>query len=286
LISPNLNGRITKGVGGHYTVMTPQGEFVCQARGLFRKHEITPLVGDLVEISAVDLEKNTGYLHAIMPRKNELVRPRVANVDRVVVVCAVRPVVNLPMLDAFLINCEMQGVDAVLCINKIDLDPAGAYGDVLKAYAMAGYDTFTVSAENGTGMDDLRTALSEKTSIFAGPSGVGKSSILNRLFPELSLAIGGLSEKIGRGKHTTRHTSLIRVDDGTYVVDSPGFTSISIDKIPKRDLQEYYPEFREHLGNCYYTGCIHVTEHDCAVKEHVGKTIHPQRYEQYKTFMK
>jgi len=281
-----LTGRIIKGVGGNYTVTAPDGrDFVCQARGLFRKHEITPLVGDLVEISNVDETQLTGYLHQILPRTNELVRPRVANVDQAVVVCAVRPVVNLPMLDAFLINCQMQGVKSILCINKIDLCDAESYAEVAQIYTMAGYQTLAVSAETGAGMDELNAVLAGKTTIFAGPSGVGKSSILNHLHPDLGLTTGGLSEKIGRGKHTTRHTQLIKLGQGTYVVDSPGFTNISIDKIPKADLQHYYPEFAPYLGSCFFAKCAHLQEPDCAVKEQVGKTIHPRRYGQYKNFM-
>ncbi|MCL2621102.1 MAG: ribosome small subunit-dependent GTPase A [Defluviitaleaceae bacterium] len=286
MISPHLTGRIIRGVGGNYTVVTPDGrQFVCQARGLFRKHEITPLVGDMVEISNVDESQLTGYLQEILPRSTELVRPRVANVDQVIVVCAVRPVVNLPMLDAFVINCEMQGVDAVLCINKVDLCDVQSYAELSEMYGMAGYKTLAVSAETGVGLDGLTDVLTGKTTIFAGPSGVGKSSILNRLYPHLELATGGLSEKIGRGKHTTRHTQLITVERGTYVVDSPGFTSITIDKIPKNELAEYYPEFTPYLGTCFFAKCTHVQEPDCAVKEQIGQTIHPARYQLYKNFM-
>lgn len=286
MISPNLTGRIIKGVGGNYTVATPDGgQFVCQARGLFRKHEITPLVGDMVEISNVDETQLTGYLQEIFPRKTELVRPRVANVDQVIVVCALIPIVNLPMLDAFVINCQMQGVEAVLCVNKVDLCPLESYSELFEMYAMAGYKTLATSAETGAGLDQLTQVLSGKTTIFAGPSGVGKSSILNRLYPHLDLATGGLSEKIGRGKHTTRHTQLIAVEKGTYVVDSPGFTSITIDKIPKNELAAYYPEFAPYLGTCFFAKCSHIKEPDCAIKNQIGKTIHPTRYQLYKNFM-
>jgi ribosome biogenesis GTPase len=272
-------------VGGHYAVMTESGEFSCRARGLFRKHEITPLVGDLVEISVVDEARLTGFIKRILPRKNELNRPKIANIDRVIVVCSIRPVVNFPILDAFLISCEMQEVDAILVVNKIDLDADNSHHEILKIYEMAQYAVVAVSAETGAGIEDLRGHLMGKTSIFAGASGVGKSSILNALYPDLDLAIGDLSEKIGRGRHTTRHTSLIRVAEGTYVVDSPGFTSLSIDRMPPRDLQDYYPEFLDFQFECFFTGCLHITEHNCAVKEQVGVTIHPQRYEQYKIFM-
>jgi len=293
----SLIGRITKGVGGNYWVLASCGtsgvtlgkEFVCQARGLFRKQEITPLVGDFVEFSVVDEAQATGFLQKILPRANTLIRPKVANVDQVVVVCAVRPAINMHMLDAFLISCEKQDVNAILCINKIELEPDSAgqsYKEVLKMYEMAGYIALGVSAKAGLGLDALRELLAGKVSIFAGASGVGKSSILNALYPNLALETGGLSEKIGRGKHTTRHTSLVQVGSDSFVVDSPGFTSLNIDHIPKNEIQDYYPEFDDYKYECYYVGCNHITEHDCAVKEQVGLTIHPVRYEQYRVFMK
>jgi len=276
-----LTGRIIKGVGGNYSVSTDLGLFVCQARGLFRKEGLTPLVGDFVEISVVDADKFIGYLQKILPRKIELVRPKAANVDQVVLMCAIVPQVNLEVLDGFLINCEKQSVDVVLCINKIDLDPQKTYLDVAEPYKTAGYDVYAVSAAEGLGLEDLRRAMHGKTSILAGPSGVGKSSVLNALYPQYDLAVGELSEKIGRGKHTTRHTVLLQVADNTFVLDSPGFTSFSIAHIPKDELQFGYPEFKPYLGECYYVDCNHVTEHDCAVKARVGLDIDPSRHQRY-----
>ncbi|MCL2575024.1 MAG: ribosome small subunit-dependent GTPase A [Defluviitaleaceae bacterium] len=285
MINSILQGRITKGVGGLYTVATSFGDFACRARGLFKKYEITPLVGDFAEISIIDKEAKTGYVQELLPRHNELMRPKVANIDQVIVVCSIRPAINVHMLDAFLISCELQNVDAVLCINKVDLDADDSHKEFINVYEMAKYKVIAVSAQTGQGTDDLRDLLTGKTSIFAGASGVGKSSIINALFSDLELATGGLSEKIGRGKHTTRHTSLIRVDDDTYVVDSPGFTSISIGTIAKRELQEYYPEFEAYRFSCFFNACIHITEPDCAVKQQVGIAIHPKRYEQYAKFI-
>ena len=276
-----LKGKIIKGVGGNYYVMTADGQFVCQARGLFRKEGITPLVGDFVEISVVDKNKLTGYLQRILPRLNQLARPKVANVDQVVLVCAISPPISMEILDWFLITCEKQGVPALLCVNKIDLSANDDYKDIVCAYEAAKYKVITSSVKSNIGLDELRQAMAGKTSIFAGPSGVGKSSLLNAMYPQYSLAVGELSEKIQRGKHTTRHTSLLQVDKDTFVVDSPGFTSLSIDYIDKRDLQHYYPEFAPYLGECYYVDCIHVTEHDCAVKARVGLDIDAGRYERY-----
>jgi len=284
--SDTRKGRINKGVGGNYHVMTQSGEFVCQARGLFRKEGVSPIVGDFVEISVVDQNKAVGYLHKILPRNNELIRPKVANVDQVVLVCAaVVPPINLDVIDGLLMHCEKQRVDAVLCINKIDLDTNSKYLEIADAYQMARYRVISVSAGQGIGLEDLRTAMSGKTSILAGPSGVGKSSILNALYPQISLEVGGLSEKIQRGKHTTRHTSLIEVEEDTYVLDSPGFTSFSIDHLDKKELQLYYREFRPYLKECYYVDCLHISEHDCAVKERVDLDIDRGRYERYTKYV-
>ena len=280
-----LTGRIIKGVGGNYYVATTKGEFVCQARGLFRKQGISPIVGDFVEISVVDSAKATGYLQAILPRKSQLVRPKVANIDQVVLVCAIVPPINLDVVDGFLIVCENQGIDAILCINKIDLDREKLYLGIVKSFEAARYQVLCVSAAQNIGLDALRSAMTAKTSILGGPSGVGKSSILNALYPQYSLEVGGLSEKIQRGKHTTRHTSLLEVSPGTFVVDSPGFTSFSIDHIDKKHLQYCYREFKPYLEECYYVDCIHVSEHDCAVKEQVGLDIDIARYERYKRYV-
>jgi len=281
-MADKLTGRIIKGVGGNYNVTTTEGEFVCQARGLFRKQGVTPIVGDFVEISVVDRAKAVGYLQKILPRRSELARPKVANIDQVVLVCAtVAPPINLDVVDGFLIVCENQGIDAVLCINKIDLDKDKQYLQIAKSFEMAKYKVICVSAAENIGLDALREAMAGKTSILAGPSGVGKSSILNSLYPQYSLEVGELSEKIQRGKHTTRHTSLLEVSENTFVVDSPGFTSFSIAHIDKEHLQNCYREFIPYLEECYYIDCIHVSEHDCAVKERVGLNIDTDRYERY-----
>ena len=277
----DIRGRIVKGVGGNYHVITKDGLYVCQARGLFRKQGISPLIGDFVEISIVDADKKTGYLQKILPRSNQLMRPKAANIDQVVLVCAIVPPISLEVVDGYLINCENQGIAAVLCINKIDLDSEGAYKEVIKSYKTAEYQVFAVSASENIGLEALHNVMQGKTSILAGPSGVGKSSLLNALYPQYNLAVGTLSEKIQRGKHTTRHTSLLEVSADTFVVDSPGFTSFSIAHIGKDNIQHCYPEFRSYIPNCYYIDCIHITEHDCAVKAQIGQTIDPDRYDRY-----
>lgn len=278
-----LKGKITKGVGGLYNVNTEQGLYMCKARGLFRKDGITPLIGDIVDISIVDEERGEGYIQDIYPRRNELVRPRVANVDCAIVVFAIKsPAVNYRLLDSLLIAIEAAGVDVLLCINKIDLDKRKKREELVTAYSKAGYPVLPISAAEGEGLEDVKMAVRGKTAVLAGPSGVGKSSLLNALCPALSLETGGLSRKTDRGRHTTRHTELIPIDEhNTCFVDSPGFTSISLDSIPAEDIRNYYPEFRRYQPSCYYGNCLHFSEHDCAVKEHVGAEIDEGRYERY-----
>ena len=285
-MSSFLTGRIIKGVGGNYQVVTDSGEFTCQARGLFRKEGITPLVGDFTRISVVDEEKRSGYLLEILPRKNELIRPKAANIDQAIFVCAIVPPMSLEVMDAFLINCEEQNIPAVLCINKIDLDDKKGYKEVVKSYQTAKYKVLAVSAATGFGLEELHEVIKNKTSILAGPSGVGKSSLFNKLYPQYSLIVGELSSKISRGKHTTRHTSLLKVSDNTFLVDSPGFTSFTINHISKENLQYNYPEFKPYLDKCYYNNCMHITEHDCAVKAQVGQEIDTGRYNRYVRFIK
>ena len=267
-------GRILKGVGGNYHIATDDGVVVCKPRGIFRKEGITPLVGDFVELA-------DGVIHNILPRSSQLARPKVANVDQVLVVCAIVPAANLPVIDAFLLLCEEQRVDAVICLNKTDVGSVEQIEAILAPYKMAGYKTLAISANSGSGIDALQPIFADKTTILAGASGVGKSSILNALQPSLSLEVGGLSHKIARGKHTTRHTSLIEVSPMSYVVDSPGFTSLDIGHIPKIDLQHYFREFASHKHNCQFRGCVHVEQQGCDIIANVGKTIHPSRYDRY-----
>jgi len=273
-------GRVIKGIGGNYYVLADGAEYTCNARGLFRLKEIEPLAGDFVELSNIDNSNKTALIQDILPRKNFLMRPKVANVDLVVCVGAVLPRLNPELIDALLFNCKEQGVDALVCINKTDMLENPMDLPELKGWQMAGYPAIALSAATGAGIDELGKYISNKTVIFAGNSGVGKSSIINALMPDLDLAIGDLSRKIGRGKHTTRETRLIAMGGG-FLVDSPGFSTLSIDKIPPADLQNYYPEFAPYRENCYYQDCQHITEHDCAIKDEVGETIHPGRYERY-----
>lgn len=280
-----ITGRITKGVSGLYFVATSTGVYECIARGLFRQQKTTPLIGDYVDI-LTDEEKKTGYLHKIHERKNELIRPRVANVDLAIVVfAAINPEINLELLDSFLITAQMQKVDVVICINKIDIEQGKISEDVKRAYTLAGYTVVCVSALENVGIAELHDCMRNKVSILAGPSGVGKSSLVNAISPSQFLQTGALSLKIQRGKHTTRHAELINIERDTYIVDSPGFTSLDMSKIPKDELKNYYPDFVKYSCDCYYGDCIHVSEHDCAVKAQVGVNIDEGRYNRYVRLM-
>ena len=279
-----LEGVILKGIGGFYYIDTQAGVYECRARGIFRKEGIRPTVGDAVRISVLDEANKKGSLDEILPRRNELIRPRVANVDQAVIVFAAKsPNMNLDLLDRFLLLAEEQELDFVIVINKIDKDKKERYLEAAQMYRKAGYPVICTSAEKGIAIEELRSALENKISVFAGPSGVGKSSLINAAFPGLELGTGEISEKIQRGKHTTRHAELIQITDRSYIVDSPGFTSLFLTHIPSEKLQYHFREFEEFNHKCYYNGCIHINEPDCAVKAQIGEAIDPMRYDRYVT---
>lgn len=277
-----LEGVIVKGIGGFYYIDTQKGVFETRARGIFRKEGIRPTVGDHVKISVLDEENKKGSLDEILPRRTELIRPKVSNVDQAVIVFAAKsPDMNLDLLDRFLLLAEEQELDIVIVLNKIDKDNNQDYEEAAKLYRQAGYLVICTSAELGSGVADLKAALENRISVFAGPSGVGKSSLINAAFPGLELNTGELSQKIQRGRHTTRHAELIRITENSYIVDSPGFTSLFLNHIPSEKLQYYFKEFEPFVHACYYHGCMHINEPDCAVKAQIGKVIHPMRYERY-----
>ena len=279
-----LEGVILKGIGGFYYIDTEAGVYECRARGIFRKEGIRPTVGDAVRISVLDEENKKGSLDEILPRRNELIRPRVANVDQAVIVFAAKsPNMNLDLLDRFLLLAEEQDLDSVIVINKIDKDKKERYLEAAEMYRKAGYPVICTSAEKGIAIDALRAALENKISVFAGPSGVGKSSLINAAFPGLELGTGEISEKIQRGKHTTRHAELIQITDKSYIVDSPGFTSLFLTHIPSEKLQYHFREFEDFNHKCYYNGCTHINEPDCAVKAQIGEAFDQMRYDRYVT---
>lgn len=280
-----LDGVIVKGIGGFYYINTERGVYETRARGIFRKEGIKPLVGDNVRISVQDEKNKKGSLDEILERNNELIRPKVSNVDQAVIVFGAKsPNINVDLLDRFLILASEQELDIVIVINKIDLDTEKNYLKIQEIYKKAGYTIVCVSAEEKIGLDELGDLLKNSTSVFAGPSGVGKSTLLNSIFPQLSLETGAISEKIQRGKHTTRHAELIEVAKDSYIVDSPGFTSLALSHVPSDKLQYYFKEFEPYIHTCYYNGCIHQNEPDCKIKEAVENNIIDElRYKRYIT---
>lgn len=273
-------GRIIRSLSGFYDVATPDGVVTCRARGILRKQRITPLTGDMAEIT---VEKGKGMVESILPRRNSFVRPAVANVDVLVVFAAnVNPVTEPFLIDRVSAIAGNQNVEVILCVNKCDLDPAE---DLISIYTKAGYRVFPTSAETGEGVQALFDALQGKLCAFTGNSGVGKSSILNRIAPELSLETGEVSEKLGRGRHTTRHVELYKLNDTTYICDTPGFSSFDTDQmdiILKENLQYAFPDFEPFVGTCRFPDCSHRKEPDCCIRQAVESgQIQPTRYDSY-----
>ncbi len=279
-----MHGKIIKGIAGFYYVhVVHSGIYECKAKGIFRNKKIKPLVGDNVEIDIIDEEKRIGNIVEIAERTNELIRPAVANIDQSLVVFAVmRPDPNINLLDRFLVMMERQDVPVIICFNKVDLVPEEELIELRDTYVNAGYHVIFTSTLNGNGVEDVKRILIGKTTAFAGPSGVGKSSMLNAIIPDANSETGGISEKIGRGKNTTRHTEIFNLEDETYIMDTPGFTSLYTNDFEKEELKWYFPEFREYEGKCRFNGCIHENEPDCAVKDALeeGK-ISESRYKNY-----
>jgi ribosome biogenesis GTPase len=277
------SGIIVKGIGGFYYVDTPGGVYECTARGIFRKEDITPLPGDKVLISVIDEAKKNGCIDEILPRKSFLARPAVANVDQVIITVAVKlPDPDFLLVDKLLISAEKEGLNIVLCINKIDLDEEDKHKEIVKAYSKTNYKLVLTSSKTGEGFDKLRKVLSDRINVLAGQSGVGKSTILNRLMNAKIMETGSVSNKIKRGRHTTRHAELIQLDKGGYVVDTPGFSSLQLSDIPFEELQIYYPEFSEYIGKCRFHGCSHIAEPDCSVKAALNEgVIDAGRYSRY-----
>lgn len=273
-------GRIVRSLSGFYDVQVGEQIITCRGRGILRKAGNTPLTGDLAEIT---VERGKGMVEKILPRKNSFVRPAVANIDALVVFAAnVNPVTEPFLIDRVAAIAGDQEVPLILCVNKCDLDPAL---DLVRIYENAGFTVIRTSAETGEGVEELRQLIRGKLTAFTGNSGVGKSSILNRLAPELNLATGEVSEKLGRGRHTTRHVELYRLGEDTYVADTPGFSSFDTDQmevILKENLQYAFPDFGDYLGKCRFDDCSHRKEPDCAVRTafEEGK-IEKTRYDSY-----
>ena len=280
-MNKRVSGRIVRSLSGFYDVQIPDGPVTCRARGVLRKEGNSPLTGDMVNIT---VEKgNKGMVESILPRRNSFVRPAVANVDTLVVFAAnVNPVTEPFLIDRVAAIAGDQGVEVVLCVNKCDLDPAI---DLVRIYEKAGFPVICTSAETGDGVEQLRSILKGKLTAFTGNSGVGKSSILNRLCPQLQLPVGEVSEKLGRGRHTTRHVELYCLEEDTYVADTPGFSSFDTDQmdiILKENLQYAFPDFGPYIGECRFDDCSHRKEPGCAVRAALeAGDIEPTRYDSY-----
>jgi ribosome biogenesis GTPase len=280
-----VKGRITRGIAGFYYVATNRGIIECRARGKFRKENIVPMVGDLVEIQLVN--EKEGYILEILPRKNQLARPPVANVDQAIIVFAVsKPEINRVLLDKMIVLSEVNHIEPVICINKVDIEKKEVVDNLVGVYKKIGYKALATSAVTGEGLDELKEYLKDKISFFAGPSGVGKSSLINSIQSNIKLKTGELSEKLGRGRHTTRSVEFLPLDFGGYVLDTPGFTALELD-IPKEDLRNYFREFLKFQMNCRFSSCLHVNEPDCAVIEALDEGhIDRHRYISYLTLLR
>lgn len=279
-----MTGKIIKGIAGFYYIDDGEGNvYQCRAKGVFRNRKVKPLVGDNVEFSILDEEEKEGNIDQILPRKNELIRPAAANVDQALVVFSViHPEPNLNLLDRFLVMMELQNVPVVICFNKTDLDGDGIGEQYRQIYEGAGYEVHFVSTYENQGLEELRKILRGKTSVLAGPSGVGKSSLTNCIYPQASMETGDISRKIQRGRHTTRHSQLFYIERDTYMMDTPGFSSMFIDSLKPEELKDYFPEFAPYEEACRFLGCVHVGERVCGVKSALeeGK-ISKSRYDNY-----
>lgn len=279
-----MQGKIIKGIAGFYYVnVVESGVYECKAKGVFRKEKIKPLVGDNVRIEILDEENKTGNIVEIFPRKNELIRPAVANIDQALVVFAVtKPTPHFNLLDRFLVMMERKEIPVVLCFNKKDIATSPEIAELEEIYEKCGYPIVFTSALEQENIEEIRRLLLKKTTAIAGPSGVGKSSLINLLQNQVQMETGTISRKIERGKHTTRHSELIAVDADSYIMDTPGFSSLYVNDFEKEELKYYFREFASYEGQCRFQGCDHVHEPGCAVKEALeeGK-IHPIRYKNY-----
>ena len=277
-------GKIMKGIAGFYYVgVVESGVYECKAKGIFRKDKIKPLVGDDVEIEVLNEEEKLGNIVKILPRRSELIRPAVANIDQALVIFAARePKPNLSLLDRFLVIMEKQDIPVIICFNKQDLCDEEEVGRLKGIYEACGYPVVLASAKQGEGIEEIKSLLRGKTTTVAGPSGVRKSSLTNLLQNEVQMETGEISKKLGRGRHTTRHSQIIQIEEDTWLYDTPGFTSFYVEEIEKEELRFYFREFSKYEGTCRFQGCTHTHEPGCMVKNALeeGK-ISKERYENY-----
>lgn len=279
-----MQGKIIKGIAGLYYVHTENaGVLECKAKGIFRNQKRKPLVGDNVLLTSVEESLKTATIAELLPRKNELFRPAVANIDQAVLLfAAAEPEPNWNLLDRFLILMAQQKLPVILVFNKADLITEQQKTEIKQEYRNTGYGVCFLSAKEGIGLKEFRTLLTGKTTVLAGPSGVGKSTLTNTLQSGVRMETGAVSEKIKRGKHTTRHSEFIWVSTDTYLLDTPGFSSLTIEHVEAEELKQFFPEFVQYEGFCRFRDCMHENEPDCRIKQAVSEgEIAKRRYEDY-----
>ena len=279
-----MQGKIIKGIAGFYYIYAEDGNvYECKAKGIFRKDNFKPLVGDNVEITVLNEEEKEGSVTSILPRRNSLIRPAVANVDQAFLIFAMEnPKPNFLLLDRFLIMMEQQEIPVVICFNKKDVGEKKEMEKLYEIYTGCGYRVVLSSTYEGEGMDEIHEILKGKTTVVAGPSGVGKSSITNCMQGEVQMETGEISKKLKRGKHTTRHSQVIPVEKNTFLVDTPGFSSLYLTDMKEEELRDYFPEFVMYEPQCRFQGCMHIHEPGCAVKKALSEgKISQQRYDNY-----
>lgn len=280
-----MQGKIIKGIAGFYYVYTEEyGVLECKAKGIFRKENIKPLVGDDVELELLSEDELTGNITEILERKNELIRPAVANIDQALVIFSItHPEPNLNLLDRFLLMMQTQDLPVIICFSKQDIAVEEQQTHLQRIYGNLGYKVMFISAKEEQGVEAVLELLKGKTTTVAGPSGVGKSTLINCICPEALMETGDISRKIERGKHTTRHSELFHVCKDTFIMDTPGFSSLGIFDLEKEELKDYYPEFVEVEEECRFRGCVHMEEPGCAVKAALERgSISRERYENYR----
>lgn len=278
-----MQGKIVKGIAGFYYVWSQGHLYECKAKGIFRRDKKKPLVGDDVELSVLDEEKKLGNITELLPRHSELIRPAVANVDQALVIFAiVKPQPNFNLLDRFLIMMRRQNLPCIICLNKLDIDELGDSAVYEKMYENSGCKVICASAATKYNIDVLKEMLRGKTTTVAGPSGAGKSSLVNCLQSGIIMETGDISAKIERGRHTTRHSELIAIESDTYILDTPGFSSLGLFDVKKEELAGYYPEFAEYEKYCRFGGCSHISEPVCGIRDAVEEgSISRMRYDNY-----
>ncbi len=277
-------GKIIKGIAGFYYVyVAGSGIYECRARGIFRKDNRKPLVGDDVLIGILDERDKEGSLDELLPRRNSLIRPASANVDQALILFAFKsPAPNLMLLDRFLITMAREKIPALIVFNKYDLAEEGAFEEIQNQYAGAGCPVLGISVKESLGLDELRERLEGKTTVLAGPSGVGKSSLTNALQSGIEMETGDISHKLKRGKNTTRHAQIIPLNETSFLMDTPGFTAFELPGLEKEDLKYFYPEFAPYNDRCYFPGCAHISEPDCEVKKALAEgKVSEKRYQNY-----